>query len=92
VTGAGGMLPTTAEEQGKLVITGEFGDGGYIAAERHALILRGRELPPPPRRARWGRDQPRGPRRGLDRSAVGGGPGGLPHGSPQGSSVLSCAV
>jgi predicted deacylase len=43
VTGAAGLLPTEAEEQGKLVITGEFGGGGYIAAERHALILRGVE-------------------------------------------------
>ena len=43
VTGAAGLLPTEAEDQGKLVITGEFGGGGYIAAERHALILRGVE-------------------------------------------------
>ena len=41
VTGAAGLLPTEAEDQGKLVITGEFGGGGYIAAERHRLILRG---------------------------------------------------
>eukprot|EP01052_Picozoa_sp_SAG31_P040324 SAG31_NODE_5811_length_2315_cov_0.907491_3_plen_231_part_00 len=43
VTGAAGLLPTEAEQQGKLVITGEFGGGGYIAAERHRLILRGIE-------------------------------------------------
>ena len=41
VTGAAGLLPTEAEDQEKLVVTGEFGGGGYIAAERHALILRG---------------------------------------------------
>lgn len=27
VTGAAGLLPTEAEDQGKLVITGEFGGG-----------------------------------------------------------------
>lgn len=43
VTGAAGLLPTEAENQGKLVVTGEFGGGGYIAPERHKLILRGIE-------------------------------------------------